>query len=104
MTPEQAALLDRVIDALRGHRRCGAGRGLEVEVKPSGAVLHTRRAAADLAQRAESAALAGPGSWPGVHATRGKAVVELAVTETSKGIALQRLRSMPELDADPVRR
>jgi trehalose 6-phosphate phosphatase len=98
MTSEQVALLARVIEALEDIGRAGAGHGLEVEVKPSGAVLHTRRAADDVARRAEAAALAGPGSWPGVHAIRGKAVVEISVINTSKGVALQRLRSTLDIE------
>ena len=100
LTSDQAALLIRVIEALEDICRTDADHGLDVEVKPSGAVLHTRRAPDDVVRRAETAALAGPGSWPGVHAIRGKSVVELSVIETSKGIALQRLRSM--LDADTI--
>jgi trehalose 6-phosphate phosphatase len=99
MTAEQAALLVRVVGALEHIRRNDAGHGLDVEVKPSGAVLHTRRVPDDVARRAEAAALAGPGSWPGVHAIRGKSVVELSVIETSKGIALQRLRSALDIEA-----
>ena len=98
MTSDQAALLARVIEALKVIGRADEGEGLEVEVKPSGAVLHTRRAPDDVARRAEAAALSGPGSWSGVHAIRGKSVVELSVVETSKGVALQRLRSTLEVE------
>jgi trehalose 6-phosphate phosphatase len=98
MTSEQEALLTEVIEALQDIVRQAPGMGLEVEVKPSGAVLHTRRAPDDAARRAQAAALAGPGSWPGVHAIRGKSVVELSVIETSKGVALQRLRSMLDVE------
>jgi trehalose 6-phosphate phosphatase len=97
MTPEQEELLSRVIAALEDI--CGTGDGLEVEIKPSAAVLHTRRAPDDVAQRAETAAVAGPGSWSGVHAIRGKAVVELSVLQTSKGLALQQLRSFMHVES-----
>jgi trehalose 6-phosphate phosphatase len=99
-TSAQRALLDRVVDALEEIAGEGDGPGaLEVEVKPSAAVLHTRRAPEEVARRAEAAALAGPGSWSGVHAIRGKAVVELSVLDTSKGLALQRLRSLLGVDS-----
>jgi trehalose 6-phosphate phosphatase len=94
LTDAETALLHGVIDALQEIVAAEDDPGLDVEVKPSAAVLHTRRADHDAAQRAEAAALAGPGSWSGVHAIRGKSVVELTVTETSKGVALQRLRSL----------
>jgi trehalose 6-phosphate phosphatase len=100
--PAERELLARVVDALRSI--AGAGQdlrgpdGLEVETKPTGAVLHTRRASPPVAERATEEALRGPGSWPGVHVTRGKSVVEMAVVETSKGAALQRLRALTDSD------
>jgi trehalose-phosphatase len=100
MTPAGQLLLDRVTAELeRIAAAAGPGSGLDVETKPAGAVLHTRRAAADVAQLATDQTLAGPGAWDGVHLTLGKQVVELAVTETSKGVALQRLRRVTQADA-----
>jgi trehalose-phosphatase len=102
LRPADQALLARVVDGLRSI--AGAGDdlrgpdGLEVETKPTAAVLHTRRASAPVAERATDEALAGPGSWPGVHVTLGKSVVEIAVLETSKGVALQRLRTLMNCD------
>lgn len=64
----------------------------ELETKPAGGVLHTRRAARDVATAATDAVLAGPASLPGVHALRGKEVVELSVLDTDKGRALDALR------------
>jgi trehalose 6-phosphate phosphatase len=97
MSSAEAERLAAVVEALRAI--AAADPALDVELKPTGAVLHTRRAAPDVARDAEERALAGPGSWAGVHAIRGKAVVELAVVETSKGVALQRLRAELEPDA-----
>jgi trehalose 6-phosphate phosphatase len=100
MTPAARERLDRVIGALRQIASdAGPGSGLDVELKPTGAVLHVRRATPDVARQAERRAMAGPATWPGVHTTRGKAVVEMAVTETSKGVALQWLRGLTEADA-----
>jgi trehalose-phosphatase len=98
MTAEEAAQLREVVAAVR--QIAAVDSALDVELKPTGAVLHTRRAAPQVAARAEEQALKGPGSWPGVHVIRGKSVVELAIRETSKGAALQRLRA--ELGADAV--
>jgi trehalose-phosphatase len=95
ITTQTRQLLDRVVAALEA---IADDDTLEVETKPTGAVLHTRRAAADRAERATRQALEGPGSWPGVHVTKGKSVVELAVVETSKGVALQHLRQISAVD------
>ena len=78
-----AAELDRIV---------AAHPGTGVERKPAGVVLHTRRAERPVAASAARAALAGPATWPGVHLTEGKEVVELAVTDVTKGSALAALR------------
>jgi trehalose-phosphatase len=98
MTPATTNLLDRVVAGLHDIAAADPDGRVEVEVKPTGAVLHTRRAPAALAQQATERAMAGPATWPGVHVTLGKAVVELAVTETSKGTALQRIRTAARAD------
>jgi trehalose 6-phosphate phosphatase len=67
--------------------------GTVLEEKPAAVVLHTRKADREEAIAATSDALQGPGRWPGVHALRGKEVVELAVTDVTKGGALRRLRA-----------
>ncbi|NNG97640.1 trehalose-phosphatase [Gordonia araii] len=74
--------------------------GAMVETKPASTVLHVRNV--DAAADAESAleeARRGPAARPGVHATEGKAVLELAVIETSKGHALDLLRERTGADA-----
>jgi trehalose 6-phosphate phosphatase len=97
LTREEGERLDAVTAALR--TIVATDPGLDLELKPTAAVLHTRLAADDVAHRAENEALRGPGSWPGVHAIRGKSVVELAVVETSKGGALQRFRTELAVEA-----
>ena len=67
--------------------------GTIMEEKPAAVVLHTRRADREAAIGATSDVLQGPGSWPDVHVLRGKEVVELAVTDVTKGRALRRLRA-----------
>ncbi len=67
--------------------------GTFVELKPLGAVLHTRQASRPVAAQATEEALAGPAALPGVHLTLGKEVVDLAVVDATKGAALNRLRA-----------
>ncbi len=85
-----AELLARVSDEL--HRLSDEHPGTHVESKPAGAVLHTRRAAPDVARRATAKALSGPARRPGVRLMRGKDVVELSVVDSDKGRALSDLR------------
>ncbi|MEZ5210422.1 trehalose-phosphatase [Gordonia sp. (in: high G+C Gram-positive bacteria)] len=90
LTEDQGRLLARIVaefDSLASRFA-----GTSVEVKPASTTLHVRNASADDAAAAMALAESGPAGWPGVHVTRGKAVIELAVIETSKGLALDRLR------------
>ncbi|WP_432536614.1 trehalose-phosphatase [Kineococcus arenarius] len=100
LPPERAALLARLVEELDA---LAAGReGVHVERKPMSAVLHTRRAARDVAAEVTERALAGPGALPGVHALRGKEVVELGAVELGKGAGLRRLRERLSADGAPV--
>lgn len=92
-----ARLLDRIIAELE--QISAAHEGTHVEVKPTGVVLHTRRAERDVAAKATQQALDGPATWPGVHLTQGKEVVELVVVEVTKGTALRELRASTRADA-----
>jgi trehalose 6-phosphate synthase/phosphatase len=97
LDPAAAGLLERLIVDLE---RISAGqKGTHVEIKPHGAVLHTRRAARDVAAKATQEALDGPASWPGVYLTKGKEVVELSVVAVTKGTALRMLREATGADA-----
>jgi trehalose 6-phosphate phosphatase len=90
LNAEESALRERLGTALD---EIAAGReGVHVERKPVSAVLHTRRASRPDAEAATAAALAGPATWPGVHALRGKEVVELGAVQLGKGAGLLRLR------------
>lgn len=73
--------------------------GVRVETKPTGVVLHTRLADPATADLSTQAALAAV-ELIGGHVTQGKQVVEVAVVETGKGIALDRLRE--QVGADGV--
>lgn len=73
--------------------------GARVEHKPSGVVLHTRGLPPARAEAASTAALTIPDRIAGVHAMRGKDVIELSVLEVSKGQALKALSSAVGADA-----
>ncbi|GEE01280.1 hypothetical protein nbrc107696_17260 [Gordonia spumicola] len=90
VTADKQALLDRVVADFQA--LSVRFPGTSVETKPASATLHVRNASSSDADAALALAAEGPGSWDGVHVTYGKAVIELAVIETSKGHALDRLR------------
>jgi trehalose-phosphatase len=92
LDPEQAALRAR-LEAAAGEL-VAAHPGTRLETKPASVVVHTRTAASrGVAAAAAQATLAGPATWPGVHVTTGKEVVELAVLTTHKGTAVEALRT-----------
>ncbi|KSW29438.1 trehalose-phosphatase [Cellulomonas sp. B6] len=89
LTHEQA---DRL--AALGARTAAVARGRDgvwVETKPTAVVVHTRLAERDVADAAESEAVA-LGAELGVGTMHGKDVVELSVLPADKGTALQALR------------
>lgn len=66
--------------------------GAHVETKPTAAVLHVRPVEdPSLRSRAMAEAMAGPAQFDGAWVTEGKNVVEIAVTEASKGAAIETL-------------
>lgn len=68
--------------------------GVLLETKPVSVAVHVRNVAdRDRARAASEEILAGPGSWPGVHVTTGKEVVELSVRRVDKGAAISALRA-----------
>jgi trehalose 6-phosphate phosphatase len=87
---DQRALLARLteeVDAL-----VDGTPGVRVDAKPAGMAVHVRAAAPDVGARVLDALRAGPAAQPGILATPGKAVLDLAVTEMNKGAAIDRLR------------
>ena len=90
LTPEQASLLERLVGEVTAVVE--AHPGTEVEHKPAGVVLHTRRAPRDAAAASARAVLDGPARRDGVKALEGKEVVELSVVDADKGRALVALR------------
>ncbi|WP_407320575.1 trehalose-phosphatase [Isoptericola halotolerans] len=97
LTPEQADVLAALTAALDA---AVVGRdGAWVQRKPSAAVLHTRQAGPD--DTAASVAAADQAAARlGLDAMHGKDVVEIAVLHTSKGEALERLRTVVARDVD----
>lgn len=77
------AELARIIDGVDGAM---------LEAKPASIAVHVRRADRDSARRVIDAVHNGPSTWEGVSTTDGKEVVELSVTQTDKGHALDTLR------------
>jgi trehalose 6-phosphate phosphatase len=95
---EQAALKARLTAELEG---LVAGQpGVLLEDKPAGVAVHVRNAEPDVAERVLDAVRSGPAAWPGVDATAGKAVLDLAVVQVSKGSAIDVLRE--KVGADGV--
>jgi len=90
LTPGQSSLLERLVAEVTAVVE--AHPGTEVEHKPAGVVLHTRRAPRDAAAASARAVLDGPARWDGVKALEGKEVVELSVVDADKGRALVALR------------
>jgi trehalose 6-phosphate phosphatase len=88
---ELVAAVGKVVDGLPGVR---------VEAKPAGIVVHVRGADRAVGDRVLDAVRTGPAQLPGVEATEGKAVLEMAVVQVSKGSAIDVLRE--RLGADAV--
>jgi trehalose 6-phosphate phosphatase len=70
-----------------------------LEDKPAAIVVHVRGAEPAVAERVLDAVRTGPAQLPGVESTAGKAVLEMAVVQVSKGSAIETLRSRLGVDA-----
>ena len=73
--------------------------GVTLEEKPAGVAVHVRNAPPDVGERVLDAVRTGPASQPGIETTPGKAVLDLAVLQVNKGLALDLLRERLEPDA-----
>lgn len=91
-TEREAELIARLDESLTATAR--GAEGAWVERKTFGRVLHTRQAHDDDAAVAAAEAVAGPATWPGVHAVVGKSVVELAVRSVTKADAVAWVRAV----------
>ena len=94
---EQRARLDTLTTALRD--LVDGEPGVTLEHKPTGVAVHVRGAAPEVATRVLDAVRSGPAAAPGVQATPGKAVLDLAVLQVDKGLALDVLRERTAADA-----
>ena len=73
---------------------------MRLEAKPAGIAVHVRGADPDVGERVLDACARGPARAAGVESTEGKAVLEMAVVQVSKGAAIDTLRG--RLGADAV--
>jgi trehalose 6-phosphate phosphatase len=73
--------------------------GVRLEHKPAGVAVHVRGAAPEVGTRVLEAVRTGPAARPGIDATPGKAVLDLAVLQVNKGVALDVLRERVAADA-----
>ena len=97
LSPELHELRSRLFDALVETTR--GMPGVRLEAKPASVAVHTRTAERDVAATVVEAVNAGPASWPGVHLTTGKEVMELSVVSTNKGYAVDQLRMQVSANA-----
>ena len=67
--------------------------GVRLEPKPASVAVHVRAANPRVAEQVFAALRAGPASWPEIHVTAGKLVMELLVLPTNKGTAVDELRT-----------
>ncbi len=90
LSSETRALRTRLVGALES--LLARFPGCTLEIKPASVAFHYRGATGPVADGAVQAIQAGPGRWQGVSVRHGKKVIELGVTETDKGKALERIR------------
>ena len=98
LTDAQRALKDELAATVRGV--IDGEPGVRLESKPASIVVHVRGADPAVAERVLDAVRTGPAQLPGVESTAGKAVLEMAVVQVSKGAAIDTLRT--RLGADAV--
>ena len=97
LTDAQAAAKDELVTAVRGV--VDGQPGVRLEAKPAGIVVHVRGADPDVGERVIAAVRTGPARAAGVESTEGKAVLEMAVVQVSKGTAIDTLRGRLGTDA-----
>jgi len=97
IAPEAAALRTRlgqaIAEIVREHR------GVRLEQKPASVAIHTRGLAHEHAATIAEEIRGGPATWPGIHITAGKEVVELSVVAANKGAAVDELRTQMSASA-----
>lgn len=93
----QRARLDRLVTEV--HELADGAAGVTLEPKPAGIAVHVRNAEPAVGKRVLDAVRAGPAARDGVEATPGKEVLDLAVLQVSKGVAIEALRERLAADA-----
>lgn len=94
LTPSRRDLRDRI--AAEMEEIAARYRGAHVEVKPGGVAFHYRNVAEGEQHTAARLVRNGPAGRPGLRVMEGKKIVEVTLTATDKGKALQRMRRMVE--------
>jgi len=97
LAPELVDLQGRVLTELTSIAR--EHDGVRVEIKPASVALHVRGVDRPTGDRALDSVRCGPATWPGVHTTIGKDVIELSVVATDKGAAIATLRGQASASA-----
>jgi len=92
----QRARKDELVAAVQ--ELASGAAGVLLEDKPAGVAVHVRHADPEVGTRVLDAVRTGPASWPGVAATSGKAVLDLAVAQMDKGLAIEALRGRLGVD------
>ncbi|HEU4423745.1 MAG TPA: trehalose-phosphatase [Pilimelia sp.] len=90
LAPELVDLRARLLDVLKTIAK--GEPGVRLEIKPASVAVHTRSANQAVASRVQDAVRNGPATWPDIHVTQGKEVIELSVIATDKGTAVDALR------------
>jgi len=73
--------------------------GFIIEMKPASVAFHYRNARPEAAEKAFGEVWDGPAIRPGVRSKEGKMVIELAVIDTNKSTAVEKLRRQVSADA-----
>jgi trehalose-phosphatase len=97
LPPERQELRTRLFEVLA--QMTSDKPGVRLEAKPASVAVHTRSADRAVAAEVNEAVRNGPASWPGVHVTAGKEVLELSVISTNKGSAVDQLRMQVSANA-----
>ena len=90
LEPEQRSTHGRLLAELTEIARTHPG--VRLETKPASVAVHVRGIDRDVSERALEAIRCGPATWPDIHVTRGKDVIELSLMATDKGAAVNALR------------
>jgi trehalose-phosphatase len=90
LAPELTEVHGRLLAELAEIRRTHPG--VRLETKPASVALHVRGVDQAVSESALDAVRCGPATWPDIHVTHGKEVVELSLIATDKGEAIGALR------------